>query len=237
MNHSIAAEPLTDFRLSNIIDLKGTYLKADLSKAKTISFWAVISANHDKGIVLDNLKSGDKVTIADASGIASFGQTDLGEVKSIITVMGAVAWTGVELVTEGDATIFKGLYDAGLKAIKDAMPDKVTKMRRDAWGRDPGSDDYAKDEGGLIVCMPEAHGAIYSEDDTHLLGDTKNQGRIPEFYPEAIVGKNSFFPCTCKQGLMSKTATTDGAAVVLAFDSNFKDNVGWYEVKITVDRK
>lgn len=225
-----------DFGLSNIIDLKKKFYKTDLVEAKTISLWAVISANHDKGIVLDNVDSGDTVTIETASGIAAFDQTSLKEVKSIITLMGAVAWTGAELVSDGEAAIFTGLYNAGLKAIEDAMPDKVTSTRRDPWGMDPDGGDYAKDEGGLIVCMPEAHGAIYSDDDTHLQGDTKNKGRIPEYYPQAIVDKNSFFPCTCDQGVRSGTARQAGAAVILAFDSKFDDNVGWYEVKITVER-
>ncbi|WP_025762614.1 hypothetical protein [Dyadobacter tibetensis] len=199
--------------------------------------WVSIPANDDTGVIIDNVLPGDEIYVYDASGIASFKKTSMKLVKAIVGIANAIAGDVLMVATEGAAAPFVGAWNTALKGIGDAVGDSdISHGRRDMFGQDPGTGDYGKNEGGLIVCMPESRGAIYASDSYHLADDSKSQGRKYQYYSQAIKDKNAFFPCPVPDGRMSGKATISGAVHVLAFDSNFQDNAGSYNVGLIVVR-
>ncbi|OIN59193.1 hypothetical protein [Arsenicibacter rosenii] len=207
--------------------------------------WASIPANDDKGITIDNVREGDTVIVYDAAGIASFEKVNMALVKGIVGIANAAVGTALVL-SQPETAPFVATWNAGVDAIMSAVPDELGDKRRDMYGRDPGTGDYAKNEGGLIVCMPESHGPLYATDDYHLTGDTKNDGRLYKYYSSDTKKMNAFFPCpivndpsnqsSSNNGRMQATATTDGAVHILAFDEKFTDNAGYYNVGLVVVR-
>ncbi|QHW00191.1 hypothetical protein [Spirosoma endbachense] len=209
--------------------------------------WASIPANDDKGIVIDNVLEGDEIEVYNTAGIASFDKVSMEPIKGIVGIINVVAGGAVVLAEPEMAPLVAG-FTAGVEAIIDAIPDELGTARRTAYGLDPGTGDYAKNEGGLIVCMPESSGAIYATDDYHLTGDTKNEGRLYKYYSDDTKNVNAFFPCPVvndtndptspNNGRMSATSGKPGrgAINILAFDERFDDNAGYYNVGIIITR-
>ena len=209
--------------------------------------WASIPANDDKGIVIDNVLEGDEIEVYNAAGIASFGKVNMEPIKGIVGIINVVAGGAIVLAEPEMAPLVAG-FTAGVEAIIDAVPNELGTTRRNAYGLDPGTGDYAKDEGGLIICMPESSGAIYATDKYHLTGDTKNEGRLYKYYSDATKDINAFFPCPVENdandpaspdnGRMSGTSgkAGRGAINILAFDERFDDNAGYYNVGMVITR-
>lgn len=209
--------------------------------------WASIPANDDKGIVIDNVLEGDEIEVYNTAGIASFDKVNMEPIKGIVGIINAVAGGAIVLAQPEMAPLVAG-FTAGVEAIVAAVPDELGGKRRTAYGLDPGTGDYAKNEGGLIVCMPESSGAIYATDKYHLTGDTKNEGRLYKYYSDATKDVNAFFPCPVikdandptspNNGRMSATSgkAGRGAVNILAFDERFDDNAGYYNVGIIITR-
>jgi hypothetical protein len=208
--------------------------------------WASIPANDDKGIVIDNVLRGDVIEVYNTAGIASFDKVNMEPIKGIVGIMNAMI-DGAVVLTEPEMAPLVAAFTVGVNAIVDAVPDELGNARRTAYGLDPGTGDYAKNEGGLIVCMPESYGAIYATDKYHLTGDTKNEGRLYKYYSDETKKMNAFFPCPIfneddpnspDNGRMSATSNQvgRGAVTILAFDENFSDNAGYYNVGIIVTR-
>ncbi len=209
-----------------------------IGQVEVFKLFASIAANDDKGIVIDNVLPGDEIIIYDASGIASFRMTSMKAVKAAVGIANAVATKALLYATDGAALPFTKAWNSALDKIGDAVGDsKIKHSRRDPYGLDPGTDDYAKHEGGLIVCMPKARKAIYASDSYHLTGDTKNKGRKEKYYPKKAVENNVFYPCNVDGGRMSGVAQEAGAIHILAFDDKFSDNAGSYTVGMIVLRK
>jgi len=198
--------------------------------------WVSIPANDDTGVIIDNVLPGDEVYVYDASGISSFDKTNMKLVKSIIGLANAVAGDAL-MFAEPETAPFVEAWNSALKGIGDAVGDSdIEHTRRDQYGRDPGTGDYGKHEGGLIVCMPESNGVIYATSDYYLGDDSKSNGRKTDYYSQATKDKNAFFPCNVAGGKLSGTAGKAGAVHILAFDSNFSDNAGAYNVGVMVIR-
>lgn len=199
--------------------------------------WASIPANDDTGIIIDNVMEGDTILIYDASGIASFGKTNMALVKSIVGMANAIAGDVLLYATDGAAEPFLASWNSAVKSIGDAVGDAdIEHKRRDAYGRDPGTGDYGKHEGGLIVCMPTSHGAIYATSDYYLADGSKSNGRKTSYYSTAAKNANAMYPCNVSGAILQQTAKQAGAIHVLAFDENFQDNAGAYNVGLMVIR-
>lgn len=205
--------------------------------AEAYKLWACIPANDETGIVIDNVQAGDTVLIYDASGIASFKSTNMDVVKAAVGIANAIV-NGVAIVaTEGAAAPFLAGWNGVVDKVQDAIPSgAVQHGRRDMYGRDPGTGDYGKQEGGLIVCMPESKGPIYATSDYYLDDGSKSGGRQTKYFSKATKAKNAFFPCNVSGGTLQGTASMAGAVHVLAFDSKFSDNAGYYTVALLVLR-
>jgi hypothetical protein len=209
--------------------------------------WASIPANDDKGIVIDNVLKGDVIEVFDTAGIASFDKVNMEPVKGIVGIMNAIV-DGAVVLTQPEMAPLVAAFTAGVATIVDVVPNELGNARRTAYGLDPGTGDYAKNEGGLIVCMPDSYGAIYATDNYHLTGDTKNEGRLYKYYSDETKKMNAFFPCPVfndpdnptspNNGRMSATSEKleRGAVTILAFDEKFTDNAGYYNVGIIVTR-
>ncbi|EHN68012.1 MULTISPECIES: hypothetical protein [Aliivibrio] len=222
--------------INNVIDLNiiKSIFNKNISNEKigSISLWGVVTANDSTGLIIDNLQQGDQLTIESASGLASFKETDMKIIKSVISVYGAISTLGANIITEGQLTPYLSQFNSIFDSIKAAVPDKIQHAVRDASGRDPGTGDYAKNEGGLIVCMPKARGAIYATSDNHLESGAKHNGRQEKYFPKSIKDKESFFFYDKAEN--KKITSMTGAVNILAFDSKFSDNAGYYEFKVTI---
>ncbi|HLP89946.1 MAG TPA: hypothetical protein VK184_15320 [Nostocaceae cyanobacterium] len=217
------------------IDLPEHFEKT--GKVEVFKIWAIVAANDDTGLVISNVKKGDEIIIYDASGIASFKEANMHLISSIIGIANAIGEAGVLIATEGEAAPFIGAWNKGVDSIRKAIENgHPSHGNRDAYGRDPGTGDYAKEEGGLIVAMPESKGPIYATHDYFLKDGAKKNGRKVEYYSQKTLEKNAFFPYPDNGGKMSATAGIDGVVHILAFDSKFTDNHGAYAVAVYVVR-
>ncbi|KAB2879782.1 hypothetical protein F9K33_08090 [bacterium] len=209
----------------------------NIGQGEAFKLWASIPANDEVGVIIDNVLPGDEIIIYDASGIASFKETSMALIKGVVGIANALGTTALMFATDGAAAPFVSAWDSALDNVNKAIGDAPIKHgRRDAYGQDPGTGDYAKDEGGLVVCMPETSGAIYATDDYHFADGAKSHGRKYEYYSKKAKANNVLFPCNVSGGLMSATATKAGAIHVLAFDEKFTDNAGSYTVGLVVIR-
>ena len=183
----------------------------------TSEFWALVSATDGSGIAVDNVKQGDVFQIIDASGVCSFSKGKAKMVRSIVTVA---------------ARVSAGVTGAGLwKTVTDSMRSELDKhadddsggaKRRDAFGQEiGGGGNVATDEGGLVICLPPATGMIYSNDKVRR-GDATKAPPEGAFFLERAEGP--------------RTLKADGVIRIGAFDSNFRDNAGCYEIKFSLKR-
>src|SRR5262249_58873066 len=145
-----------------------------------------INAADPMGVSIDGLVENDTIQVMSASGIASFSD---GKGNPLATSL-------VGLVSAG-AKIYKPelapAIDAGEKFAQEAFKAAASDKRRDAFGKDPGSGHKARQEGGLLVCLPEGGGTYYSGSWWHRDRYIKGNGvRTDDHIPGHIYG--SFFP-------------------------------------------
>jgi hypothetical protein len=209
----------------------------NIGQAEAFKLWASIPSNDDVGIIIDNVLPGDEIVIYDASGIASFKSTSMALIKGVVGIANALATSALVYATDGAAAPFVKEWNNALDKVGKAVGDSDIKHgRRDAYGRDPGTGDYGKHEGGLIVCMPESKGAVYATSDYYLEDGAKDHGRKYKYYSDKAKSHNVLYPCNVTDGKMSAVAGVAGAIHVLAFDEKFTDNAGAYTVGLIVIR-
>lgn len=203
---------------------------------QAISFWTVVSGNDEVGLVIDNLKKGDVVSIHSLSGIASFTESNNKLFAGFVAIASGILQDGASVYTKDQAKATnKAIAEQTDILVKELSKD-VKHKRRDGYGQDPGTDDFAKHEGGVIMCMPSAHGAVYATSNNYLEAGAKYNGRLTEYFSENIKRLNCWFPCRREGGVMSQTCETNGPLHVLAFDQKFTDNSGSYTMKVQVTR-
>ena len=188
-----------------------------------VEIWADIEAVDDRGIAIDAVKAGDTVSIRAISGQASFS----GQPGAIKVLRSVIYSASAGLIRK----------PAAVKAAEDQVG--IAKRRpeqgkeRDGYGQDENGN-YARNEGGVIVCMPAAGGPMYAHDRNHLRPGAESEGRLDKFLSPDMRGK-CFFPTRDELGQERKVAR-DGILYVLAFDRDFKDNAGGYEVSLLIKR-
>jgi hypothetical protein len=88
----------------------------------------------------------------------------------------------------------------------------------------------AREEGGIIVCLPQANAALYSGESEKLW--VKKPGpRTPDKYPPHVVGQG-YFPRL--EADTEGVVTAPGEAIFLAWDWKFTDNVGFYRLNVHI---
>lgn len=176
------------------------------------------------------MKAGDEVTLDYIYGIGYFGGQS-GWSMLFSTVVRSVG--GVVPVGDGKLTLTgQALPAPSASRVGGSKP-------RDGWGRNLGDGKYGKEEGGIVICLPSAkrQSLIYARNENQL---TRDDGRGENSFKEGSEWKkNSEHRCSFPHLTDQKTKATaveDGALVLYAFDSNYIDNAGAYEVKLTIER-
>ena len=221
----MASEESTQSDKSNAVAF-GPDIVFDPKRTEPCEFWAEISATDDSGVSVDKLKKGDELQIIEISGACSFAKGKSGLILSIIATTanaalgaaGAAAWKAA--VSSMRKDLDKHMAAGG------GTDDNDGGKKRDGYGREVGgAGNYAQEEGGIIVCLPQAGGVVYSSKKVRRAkggggGDT---------------GGGWFFP-TRKDVGNTWTIVRDGVLRIAAFDSNYSDNAGSYEVKFSITR-
>ena len=107
---------------------------------------------------------------------------------------------------------------------------------RDGYGVKMNDGKFAKNEGGILICMPSAKGPMYAHDRNHLPDDVEDSGRLDTHRMGELKDSHCFFPTRKKDGTMDEAAKADGVIHIIAFDSNYADNLGLYEVSLQIMR-
>ena len=202
--------------------------------AKGVAIWAKVSATDSSGVSISNVEKGDIIRVEAIAGFCSFSDKSfMGKLKSVADIVGGTLSSGLPLISGNKA------LKVGNALKKAASPLKSYSGRRGrvrtGYGKVKGKGKFSTTEGGIIVCMPSAHGPIYAAKDTHLSRDAETYGRLPQYVPASIRDR-CFFPCRKPGGVMEKKALKNGPAYILVFDKGYNDNAGAYEVKVTVTR-
>lgn len=187
-----------------------------------------INAADPLGISIDGLQAGDQVQFLAASGIASYSEDKGNPLAS--SIVGLVAAGANVALGAAGAPEVAPLVDAAEAFAKEQFKATNAKTkRRDTFGVDPGSGHKAREEGGILICLPEAGGTFYSGDGDHKDRWIKGDGvRSDEHMPVQVFG--SFFP---RQGFAShntRTVQQTGPMYVVPWDWKFEDNAGFYKV-------
>ena len=154
--------------------------------------------------------------------------------RSTLSTIKRIASVAVPITTGGLSGVAKAAVDA-VKQHGFQKDEPVKGKQRDGYGRVRGQDRFAAKEGGIIVCMPASYGPIYAHPGTHLDGAAEEHGRLHQYVQERLRDR-CFFPCRAPKGMMEMAATEDGPVHLLAFDSEYEDNEGVYEVEFSVHR-
>src|SRR5262249_39781286 len=193
-----------------------------------------INAADPLGISIDGVQAGDQVQVLSASGIASFSEDKGNPLAS--SIIGLVAKGGNIALGAAGAPEVKPLIDAAEQFAKDQFKATNAKTkRRDAFGVDPGSGHKAREEGGLLVCLPEAGGIFYSGDGDHKGRWIKPNGvRTDDHWPAPSFG--IFFHIKGNLGHNTRTLQQSGQMYITAWDWKFEDNAGFYKVFVKLTK-
>lgn len=200
-------------------------------KDNEILLVAFINAADDLGICIDNIAPNDVVEITSASGISSFSEDKGNPAVSGIIALIAV---GAEVYAPEAAP----LIEAGEQFARDQFKATNAKTkRRDAFGVDPGSGHKAREEGGVLVALPEAGGPYYSGDDDHTSRWIKPDGtRTPDHLPKHIPIGTAFFLRQGSRSNNTSRVSINGQIYLVAWDWKFTDNAGYYKVFVHIKK-
>ena len=195
----------------------------------TWNIWALVNAADSRGISIYGVKKGDEVTLDYIYGVGYFGGQS-GWSMLLSTVVRSVG--GVLPVGDGKLTFTGQVLPAPSANVGGSKS-------RDGWGRNLGDGKYGKEEGGIVICLPSAkrQSLIYARDENRL---TRDDSRGENSFKEGSEWKKysehqCSFPLLTDQKTKAK-AVEDGVLILYAFDSNYIDNAGAYEVKLTIER-
>lgn len=195
-----------------------------------------INAADNLGVSIENIRRSDIVSVTSAAGIASFDE-DTGNplASSLVGLLAVGAKAGLGIVGLPEAIPVLNKVEEFAKDRFKATNAKT--KRRDAFGVDPGSGHKAKEEGGIIVTLPQASGPVYSGDDDHKKRWIKPDGtRSDRNLPEHIVVGSAFFPRRGSTSHNTRAVTRSGQIYVLAWDWKFEDNAGFYKVFVHIKK-
>ena len=190
-------------------------------RLKEATFVIFVNAADPLGVAISNLKKGDEVEVASAVGYASFGEGS-GRITSSIVGDTAPMGRGRSWIT------------AGPEFARRAFAWPRRNERRDAFGRDPDLGEWCRDDGGVLICLPSA-GGIYHQNDH---GIREGEPRWDRHRPGHVTC--GFFPLPADipdaKTHNTRRVTRDGELYVVAWDSEFEDNQGYYTVFLKIRR-
>lgn len=206
--------------------------------------WVVVPVNSPTGVLIDGLHPGDQVIVNQArnhNGMGAFTDSKMRQVPGIVGLANALLARSNSLLYPDDAAArpFANAWADAFATIKQAVHENpIQHKRRNPFGKDPGDNKYKLDEGGVILCMPEAAGPIYSSKDTRPADGSRDNGRQPQYWPRSVKELNSGFLYHVKPSVITAAATRPGGLIVVAFDKDnaFGDNNGAYALEIDILR-
>ena len=201
-----------------------------------VEIWVELSSTDENGISIDGVRKGDTIEIESISGICSFTDTKKKILSGFVSIVSGVLQGGALYYNNDESKAIKEIFDKQATKLQDELDKDIGNKRRDGYGQDPGTGDYGKHEGGIIVCMPEAGGVLYATSENYLASGSKKDSRLPKYFSDNVKEKNSFFPSREKGGMMKATADKDGTIFIIVFDNKFVDNAGTYQIKLILTR-
>ena len=199
-----------------------------------------INAADPNGILIQGLRKGDTVSVISASGMASFAN-EMGNpfFGGLVTVMAAgdnVILNAFDLESLADVIdageAFALRYFGQPEESEDETRAVDCKLR-DAYGV-TNTGRLAQQEGGILVCLPEQGGTVYSSETCERRWLKSACVRCDDSRPAHALG--SFFarPCHTSGNVNQRTCVTDGDACVIAWDGRYSDNKGFYKVLLGI---
>jgi len=196
------------------------------STTNEVLITAFVNSADDFGIKITGLRPGDRVKFESARGLATFAGRD--KIKKALSGFAGVVSSGIGAAKPETAKFLKDAQKAA-DALIELIPSRG--KSRDAFGKEPGSG-YKRKEGGVLFCLPLASGVYYA-------GELKKGGkRLDSKLPGFV--KDAFFPIRAniddpvERSHNTRTVRKAGSLFLVAWDSNFKDNQGVYEVDLRI---
>jgi hypothetical protein len=193
-----------------------------------------INAADFLGVSIEGLEPWDSIEITSAAGIASFSEDNGNSTKRSLIGLVATGATVAATVTGHPEAI--PLVEAAESFAKDQFKqDNVRSKRRDPFGQDPGTGHKARQEGGVLVCLPSAKGLYYSGDGDHKDRWIKDhEDRTASNLPKHIPVGTAFF---LNRNVTNKMQTEQaGEAYIIAWDHKFEDNAGYYKLFVRLSK-
>jgi hypothetical protein len=207
-------------------------------KDQAIKLAVIVNPADPLGVSISGLKKGDTIEVTSATGLGSFSKNTGHPLLS--SIVGALAeGTKAYLDSQGDQQ-YDSIVDTSSKLITDQL--KATgdaQQFRDPFGLDPAGG-WGLEEGGVLLCMPQAQGPYYSGDPDHRDHWATQPRRVTDrrglpaylagqarTHPFFFLGRSTKNSGVCEQ---------DGEAYLLAWDFAFTDNAGFYKVFVTVSQ-
>jgi hypothetical protein len=194
-----------------------------------------VNAADPLGVSIEGMQAGDQVQVLSASGIASFSRDKGNPLAS--SIVGLLAAGGKVVAGAEGAPEAGPAIDAAEQFAKDQFKaTNSTRELRDAFGVEPSSGKKARQEGGLLVCLPEAGGTYYSGDDGHKARWIKPDGTRSDEHLPAHFNYTAFFPRQGYTDHNTRIVQQSGPLYVLAWDWAFEDNAGFYKVFVKLTK-
>ncbi len=193
-----------------------------------------VNAADNSGISIDGLRKGDQIQVVSASGIATFSEDNGNPLAgSLVGLVAAGAKVGADVLGLPE---IGPVLDAGEKFAEEQFKGtgKGTKPR-DAYGEEPGTGTIHREEGGILVALPEAGCTYYSGDGDHKERWIKDHGpRYDRIRPDHV--KYGYFIVRSDPAQNSRFLNGDGPVYIQPWDWKFDDNAGYYKVFVHIKR-
>lgn len=207
----------------------GKYVQWDPNDEQ-LALVAFLNAGDPLGVAIQGVTAGDTLHVVSAVGLASFAEEVENEGASAF--IGIIAAGAQVAATAFGAPEAAPIIQAGAKFAEEKFKERqVRTKRRDPFGVDPGSQHKARQEGGVLICKPEAHGIYYSGRDTKFW--IKEPGDRTDGNRPAHLGGNATF---LRRGMGPTRVREDGDIYLAPWDHIFDDNFGYYKLHILVKR-
>jgi hypothetical protein len=190
-----------------------------------------LNAGDDLGVMISGVRPTDTIQIVTAAGVASFAEDTENEgVGAFIGIVAAGASLGASAF--GAPELAPVITAAGKFAADRFQEKKVKTKRRDPFGVDPGTGHKARQEGGVIVSLPQAGGVYYSGNEDHEERWIKTPGTRDNAHRPSHV-KGAFF---LRRNAPKEVARVAGDFIITPWDYSFLDNFGFYRLHVLVKR-
>lgn len=189
------------------------------------------------GVMISGVTKFDTIRFVSAVGIASFSEDT--ENEGVGAFIGIVAAGAVVTASIFGAPEIAPVIGAAERFAKDRFKEKKVKTkRRDPFGEDPGTGHKARQEGGVLVSLPQGPTTQMFTSGGKFLEPIrwiKEPGiRTDANMPEHMKGKGAFFLVSGSEN--KRGAKADGDLIIYPWDHVFEDNFGFYKLHILLDR-